>query len=56
VATSDFFVREAEPGQQPGDGRVVDLHALRLGERVAQFEERDIGVLRDQFLHEGPVW
>ena len=33
----------------------MNLHALCLGERVAQFEERDIGVLRDQFFDEAPV-
>jgi hypothetical protein len=46
------FAREPEPGQQVGDGRVVHLHALGLGERIAQFKERDVGVLSDQLLKE----
>jgi len=30
-------------------------HALCLGQRIAQFKERDVGVLRDQFLKEIPM-
>lgn len=36
-------------------GAFEDFHALRLGERVAQLEELDVGVLRDQFFDEGPA-
>ena len=28
-------------------------HALGISQRIAQLKERDIGVLRDQFLKEG---
>lgn len=35
---------------------MVHLHALCLGQRIAQLEERDIGVLRDKFLKEGLMW
>ena len=30
-------------------------HALGISQRIAQLKERDIGVLRDQFLEEGLV-
>jgi len=41
-----FFVREAKPRQQVGDGRMVHLYALGIRQRVAQFKERDVGILR----------
>ncbi len=30
----------------------MHLHALCLGQRIAQLEERDVGVLRDQLFQE----
>ena|GEM_PF-3357466 len=31
----------------------MHLHTLCLGQRIAQLEERDVGVLRDKLLKEG---
>ncbi|MEQ9389128.1 MAG: hypothetical protein RIJ37_16910 [Marinovum algicola] len=33
----------------------MGFFTLRLGQRVAQFEQREVGVLGDQLLEERPV-
>mmetsp|Transcript_18343 Transcript_18343/g.29496 ORF Transcript_18343/g.29496 Transcript_18343/m.29496 type:complete len:114 (-) Transcript_18343:15375-15716(-) len=47
-----FVLREPEPGQQAGDGRVVHLYTLCVGLRITQLAERDIGALCNQILRE----
>jgi len=34
---------------------MMHLHALRIGQRIPQFEQCDVRVLHDQFFKEGPV-
>ncbi len=34
----------------------MNANAFRLGQGVPEFEQGDIGILRDQFLEKGPIW
>lgn len=33
----------------------MDMNAFCLGQRIPELEQRDIGILRDQLLDEGPM-
>lgn len=50
-----FFVREAKALEQMFDGGMLDLQASGISKRVTQFEQRDIKILRNQFLEEADM-
>lgn len=34
----------------------MNANAFRLGQGIPEFEQGDIGILRDQFFEKGPIW
>lgn len=52
MATNDFFVCEAKTLEKPGNSRVMNCDAGRMGQRIPQFKEGDIRVLGQPFQKE----